>query len=183
MSGRHWWSQTFANDGGPLIALPHELVGHWSGTQLDYDRACDAGSPVELFSVGPGLMVVMTSPDTMIYEANWLRLKGLPGITLVGWDTWSGDRRKWLLARLVRRGLGWRRHPRKMTIASGVLVLQHAAGQAADVRFAPAEECACIGQVVPAGIEPGRYAMSSVVIDETRGQVRYCCVLCRWEPA
>jgi hypothetical protein len=67
MSGRAWWGQTFVNDGGPLIALPHELVGHWPGTRDDYDRACDARTPCDFFPAGPGLVVVLTSPDTMVY--------------------------------------------------------------------------------------------------------------------
>jgi hypothetical protein len=182
MGGRPWWSQTFANDGGPLIALPHELVGHWPGTRNDYDRACDARSPFDFFPAGTGLVVVMTSPDTMIYEANWLRWDGQPGITLVGWDCGPEGGREWLLARLARPGLVWRRHRPRMLVTSGVLLLQHAAGPAADVRFAPAGQSACIGQVVPAAIRPGRYALETVAIDEVSGEDRYCCVLGRWVP-
>jgi hypothetical protein len=183
MSGLPWWSQTFANDGGPLLALPHELVGHWLGTRNDYDRACDARCPFDFLSAGPGWVVVMTSPGTMIYEANWLRLDGQPGITLVGWDSGAEDERDWLLARLARSGVGWHRHRPRMAVASGVLLLQHAAGSAANVRFAPEDESACIGQVVPVGIKPGRYALETATIDEASGEDRYCCVLCRWVPA
>lgn len=182
MRGRPWWSQTFANDGGPLIALPHELVGYWPGTRNDYDRACDARCPFDFFPTGPGLVVVMTSPDTMIYEANWLRLAGHPGITLVGWDSGAEDERDWLLAHLACPRVGWHRHRPQVTVASGVLLLQHAAGSAADVRFAPGDKAACIGQVVPVGIKPGRYALETVAIDEASGEDRYCCVLCRWVP-
>jgi hypothetical protein len=183
MGLRAWWSQTFVNDGGPLIVLPHELVGHWPGTRNDYDRACDARSPFDFFPAGPGLIVVMTSPDTMIYEASWLRLPGQPGITLVGWDTGAEDERTWLLARLACPGIRWHRHRPRMTVSSGVLLLQHAAGPAADVRLVPAEDNAYIGQVVPVGIEPGRYAFETATVDEEVAQDRYCCVLCRWVPS
>jgi hypothetical protein len=105
MRTRAWWSQTFANDGGPLLALPHELVSYWPGTRNDYERACEAHCPFDLFNAGPGWVVVVTSPDTMIYEANWLRLAGQPGIMLVGWDTGAEDERDWLLARLARPGV------------------------------------------------------------------------------
>ncbi len=183
MSNGTWWSQTFDNDGGPLIALPHELVGAWHGTQSDYDRACDARCPFDFFRTGSGLVLVVTSPDTMIYEANWLRLKGQPGITLVGWDTGAENEREWLLGRLAQPDIRWHRHRPRMTITSGVLLLQHAAGPAAKVRFAPSEQAACIGQVVPVGIEPGRYALETVTIDEASGEDHYCCVLCRWVPS
>jgi hypothetical protein len=183
MRGRAWWSQTFVNDGGPLIALPHELIGNWLGTRNDYDRACDAHSPFDFLPAGSGLVVIVTSPDTMIYEANWLRIRGQPGITLVGWDTGAEDQREWLLARLARPGIDWRRHRSRMSVAGGVLLLQHAAGSAADVRLAPVAETACIGQVVPVGIAPGRYALESATVDEVAAGERYCCVLCRWVPS
>jgi hypothetical protein len=54
MNGRAWWSQTFVNDGGPLIAMPHELVGHWLGTRGDYDRACDAAPRSTSSPLGQG---------------------------------------------------------------------------------------------------------------------------------
>jgi hypothetical protein len=182
MRGRAWWSQTFINDGGPLIVLAHELVGHWPGTRNDYDRACDARSPFDFFLVGPGFVVVMTSPDTLIYKANWLKQPGQPGVILVGWDTMPENEKEWLLARLARPGVRWHRHRLRMTVSGGVMLLLHAAGPAADVKFAPAEECACIGQVVPVGIEPGRHTLETATIAEEFGQGRYCCVLCRWVP-
>jgi hypothetical protein len=182
MRGRAWWSQTFANDGGPLIALPHELVGHWPGTQSDYDRACDARRPFDFFPVGPGLVVVAASTDTMLYQANWLRVDGQRGVMLVGWDSGAPDEREWLLAKLAAPGTGWHRHRPRMEVASGVLLLQHAAGPAADVRLAPADQAACIGQVVPVGVAPGRYVLESLALDEEAGGERYCCVVCRWVP-
>jgi hypothetical protein len=156
------------------------FFGHWPGTQSNYEKACDARSPFDFFRAGSGLMVVMTSPNTMIYEANWLRVPGQSGITLVGWDTGAEDEREWLLARLGRPNVRWHRHRFRKTVAGGVLLLQHAAGPAADVRLAPSEGHACIGQVVPVGIEPGRYTLETATVDEESGQERYCCVMCRW---
>ena len=182
MHGGVWWSQTFVNDGGPLIALPHELVGHWPGTQNDYDRACDARRPFDFFRAGPGMVVVAGSTDTMLYEANWLRVDGQPGIMLVGWDIGAADEREWLLDKLTASGTPWHRHRPRMEIASGVLLLLHAAGPTAEARLAPADQYACIGQVVPVGIAPGRYAMESIAFDEKAGEERYCCVVCRWVP-
>jgi hypothetical protein len=181
MRGVAWWSQTFANDGGPLIALPYELVGYWPGIRSDYDRACDARRPFDFFSTGPGLVVVAGSTDTMLYEANWLRVDGHPGIMLVGWDSGAADEREWLLTQLTGPGATWHRHRPRMEVASGVLLLQHAAGPAANVQLAPADQNAGIGQTVPVGVAPGRYALESLAFDEETGE-RYCCVVCRWVP-
>ncbi len=49
------WSTTFANDGGPLIVLPRDLLGYWKGSEgvssrddfpfgPDYARACEAST-------------------------------------------------------------------------------------------------------------------------------------------
>ena len=183
MSGEAWRSQTFANDGGPLIAITHELVGHWPGTRNDYDRACDARCPFDFFPAGPGFVVVANGPQTMLYTAYWLRLPGQPGITLVGWDYGPADAEHRLLSRLAQPGIDWHRHRQQMTIMTGVLLLQHAAGNAADVGFAPADQLACIGHVVPVGIEPGQYTLETVTLEEGAGDEQYCCVLCRWIPA
>jgi hypothetical protein len=182
MRGGAWWSQTFANDGGPLIALPHELVGHWPGTRSDYDRCCDARRPFDFFPAGPGLVVVADSTDTMLYEANWLRVDGQPGIMLVGWESGAADERDWLLSKLAEPGVAWHRHRLRMEVASGVLLLLHAAGPAAEVRLAPPDQAASIGQVVPVGVAPGRYGLESLALDEEAGGERYCCVVCRWVP-
>lgn len=92
------------------------------------------------------------------------------------------DEKEWLLARLTRPGVRWHRHRLRMTVSGGVMLLLHAAGPAADVKLAPVEESACIGQVVPVGIQLGRYTLETATIAEESGQGRYCCVLCRWVP-
>jgi hypothetical protein len=182
MSSHAWWSQTFTNDGGPLIVLPHELLGYWTGTRSDYDRACDARYPFDFFPVGPGFGVIVSGPDGMVYQANWLRVPGRAGVTLVGWDVGAEDERDWLVGKLSRIAVPWRRHRRRMVIPSGVLFLQHAAGPAAEVQLAAVERTAGIGQAVPVGVGPGKYALETAALDERRGEDRYSCVLCRWLP-
>jgi hypothetical protein len=177
-----WCSQTFANDGGPLIVLPHELLGHWKGTQSDYDRCCDARYPFDFFPVGEGIAVVVSGPDGLVYEAHWLRAPALPGVVLAGWDSGTEDEREWLVETLARAETPWRRHRQRMTLTSGVLFLQHAAGPGAEVRMAAAEKAAHIGQAVPVGLQPGKYALETAALDERHGGERYRCVLCRWVP-
>jgi hypothetical protein len=92
-------SPWFANDGGPLIILPRELMRYWYGSDppptgtvvtprdptfefagTDYGRACDAEAarwfaPID---VGPGTGIVVGVGD----EANgvfWIRLPQTPG--------------------------------------------------------------------------------------------------------
>jgi hypothetical protein len=69
-----------------------------------------------------------------------------------------------------------------MDVASGVLLLQHAAGPAADVRLPPTDQAAVIGQTVPVGVAPGQYVLESLALDEEAGGERYCGVMCRWVP-
>jgi hypothetical protein len=91
MPRRAWRSQDFDNDGGPLIVLPHELLGHWSGFQSDYERCIDARYPFDFFAVGPGLGVVVNGPDGVVYTAQWLRYAGQPDVILAAWESGAED--------------------------------------------------------------------------------------------
>ena len=177
-----WWSQTFVNDGGPLLILPHELVGHWPGSRSDYDRACDARRPFDFFPAGPGFVVVAASTAGPFAHANWLRLADQPGITLVAWDDSDEAGPDWLVARLARPDVRWHRHRPRMTVGAGVLLLQHAAGPASRVQFRASDDFARIGQTVPVGILSGRYALETLNLDEEAGAERYVVGLCRWVP-
>ena len=50
---------------------------------MDYQRACNARRPFDFFPAEPGLVIVANSTDTMLYEANWLRMDDRPGIILI----------------------------------------------------------------------------------------------------
>jgi hypothetical protein len=69
-----------------------------------------------------------------------------------------------------------------LSIPSGVLFVLHAAGYGPQVNLAAAEGRACIGQTVPVGIGPGRFAVESGVVKEDCGEESYQCFLCRWLP-
>src|SRR5204863_8174537 len=67
----------FANDGGPLIALDAALAAGWNGNRSDdyrdpippgsdYERACNAGYPAELLTVGAGSGVVIRAREGLL---------------------------------------------------------------------------------------------------------------------
>jgi hypothetical protein len=178
-----WQSQVFVNDGGPLLLLlPHELLGHWEGTQGDYERACDARYPFDFFPVGPGFGVIVSGLGGMVYDAYWLRLPRRPGVIFVGWEMGEEDATQRLMEKLRTGQLSWHRYRRRMAVPSGVLFLQHAAGPGTEVLMAPSDKIACIGQAVPVGMAPGKYALETASVQEEAGNDSYTCVLCRWIP-
>src|SRR3954447_25257107 len=87
----------FANDGGPLLVLPVELLPYWEGADepadghiiqtplddqlgelagTDYARACASGSVIAMIAVGPGHGIVLGAGGTEAYGVQWLRLAG-----------------------------------------------------------------------------------------------------------
>src|SRR4051794_35201939 len=88
------FSVRFANDGGPLIILPRELLPSWEGADkpsgrrvittkadewlgefagTDYARACAAGGWVSTIPVGAGHGIVLGAEDDF-QSVRWLRL-------------------------------------------------------------------------------------------------------------
>ena len=180
-----WWSQTFVNDGGPLIALPHESLHHWQGTADEYRQACDARRPFDVFKSSRQPVLIAASEGEMIYVAQWLRLADQPGAVFVGWESGGDDEpsQDWLEFRLSQADVPWQPRSWRMNVPSGVLLLAHAAGPAAGVRLTPPERPACVGDVVPVGIKPGRYALATATLEERPYEgVVYRCVLCGWFP-
>jgi hypothetical protein len=114
-----WRSQTFANDGGPLIAFPHELVGHWPGTRSDYDRACDARQPFDFFPAGPGLLVVAGSTDTLLYEVNWLRVGGQADRIPSRGGIRKTHRPRFFCGASLARAVAFRGRPRGLSVGGG----------------------------------------------------------------
>jgi hypothetical protein len=64
-----WWSMPFVNDGGPLIVLPHEVLGAWGQAADDYAAAWDARWPVDCLPFGKAFSVVLRGLNGMVYEA------------------------------------------------------------------------------------------------------------------
>ena len=187
MPGEFWFSQTFANEGGPLLVLPHEWAGHWNGTADEYRRACDARRPFDMLKVDGRPVLVASSDEQKLHTANWLRVDDQPGIIFVGWEGEDGDGedeycRDRLEYRLRDPAMQWEPRPWRMEVRSSVLLLLHAAGPAVGVRLAFPDRSAVAGDAVPVGVVPGRYALETAMLEDRMNDAVFRCVLCRWTP-
>ncbi len=188
------WSTTFANDGGPLIVLPRDLLGYWQGSEgvssrdnfpfgPDYTRACEAAHPVDLLKVGPGFGLVIGSRDH-VCTANWVRLPEWHGAILVGWSYGDEGSEDKVVHFLRSDASAWRRLRSRIEISNRDLVLLHAAcaGQTVRVLDSFGEGYAVIGDGVPFRIEPGSYVLEVKDVGGNFDSDPFGCVICRWVP-
>jgi immunity protein 21 of polymorphic toxin system len=185
------WSIPFANDGGPLIVLPRDLLPFWHGTDglpvsedfpfgPDYARACEADYPASLIDVGPAAGLVIGAQD-IVFPARWLRLpEGEP--VLVGWEYGDDGADTALVERLMGSDLDWACLPGSMALRSGDLVLLHAASSGRDLREPPfpGRDYAVVGDAIPAALDAGEYAIDVAVAEERSGYPAFRCIVCRW---
>ncbi len=204
MNRRAVWSIGFANDGGPLIVLPRELLRYWHGSDGnpegspfgddvdqpagdDYARACDTAYPAALVKVGPGVGLVLGAHEHA-YPVQWLKLPEERGIYLVGWHYGGRDSRPRLVDHLRASKPSWRRFRRRVRLTNGDLVLLHAASSGTEVReYNPhgedrGEGFVCIGDAIPIRLDEGRFTMESTAIGGELGRDPFGCVVCRWRP-
>jgi hypothetical protein len=194
MARRAACGMPFANDGGPLIVLPREVLEYWKGTDgrpdrkdlpfgPDCVRACDAPFPAALLRVGPGFGLVLGSQDH-VSPAQWLRLPGVPGIALVGWSYACDGSASTVVDLLRGARLAWRRFRRRAGLSNGDLVLLHAASTGEELREPNTfgDGYAVIGDGVPVRLEPGLYAIESATVGGDLERDPIGCVICRWIP-
>jgi hypothetical protein len=193
MDTRIEWSIPFANDGGPLIVLPRELLRFWKGGEgppvseefpfgAYYARACAAPYPAALVEVGPGVGLVLGSED-IVFPAHWLRVPELD-LMLVGWEYGDEDAEAMLVECLLAENLAWSRLPQPMRVAHGDLLLLHAGSRGGEVRELETmgNRYAVIGDAIPIHLEPGEYAIEVVVVGGNLDRDPLGCVVCRWLP-
>ena len=185
------WSIPFANDGGPLIVLPRDLLPCWDGTDgpplteafpfgPDYARACEADYPASLIDVCRGIGLVMGAQDH-ICPATWLRWSGCAPV-LVGWEYGDDGAENALVASLLSDRLEWSRLPRPMAVRGGELILLHAASSGRDLREPPfsGRDYAVIGDAIPAALDGGEYDIDVAVAERRSGSPAFRCIVCRW---
>jgi Immunity protein 21 len=194
MARRATWGMRFANDGGPLIVLPREVLEYWKGADgrpvrkdlpfgPDYVRACDAPYPTALLKVGPGFGLVLGSQDH-ISPVQWLCLPEAPGIALVGWSYAREGSEPTVVDLLRGDHLTWCRFRRRVGLSNGELVLLHAASAGEELRELDAfgDGYAVIGDGVPVRLEPGVYAIESSEVGGDLDRDPIGCIICRWIP-
>ena len=174
------FSMWFANDGGPLIILPRELLEYWEGSDrpsagriiettvdefldefagTDYARACAAGGLVSVIPVGPGHGIVLGAEDHA-YGVQWLRLPEAAGIMVVI-PTYSEEDTDQLLVDELRRTPedGWHLIFPSLRTTTGDLLLLHAANNGQKVTEPQGDRYAVGGETISCRIEPGTYAV------------------------
>jgi hypothetical protein len=202
-----WYSQLFDCDGaGVMLALPAEAIGDWSGSDGDvYDDVIDRCVLFHMQRIGPtnGLFVGDFDGEG-VHESHWMRWGEPPSLYLVAWSSWTDPKRKllpedksrvarawrrgqdprqaWLNTLLIRGDLPWRRSKQLQTIDSGVLMLLHAESPALAATLAQPHAVAQCGQVVPAGLLPGRYYLDTFEYNDLP-EGDHLCAVCRWVPS
>jgi hypothetical protein len=188
------WSIPFANDGGPLIVLPRELLDYWHGSEgeparenfpfgPDYARACEATYPADLIKVGPGFGLVVGAQDH-VHPCNWLWLPESGGVALVGWS-YAEDGSKAQIVELLRaESSEWQPLSRKVGLSNGDLVLFHAACNGEEVQELETfgEDYAVIGDGIPFRLRPGGYILEVMEVGGDLDNDPFGCVICRWVP-
>jgi hypothetical protein len=206
MSRNVWYSQLFDSGGdGVMLVLPYEALAHWGGSDDEnYDAVIDQCSLFHFEPLGTtyGFFVGDFDGEGVI-QSHWMRLDDSPDLMLVAWSTWSDPdrpgvnefanraardwirredpRQQWLEKRLRQHDLEWQQHDQVQVVDSGILLLLHAEGPARKARFAKPDALAKCGQVVPAGLSPGRYFIETKEIEELPDG-DHLCALCRWIP-
>lgn len=177
------WSIRFQNHGGPLLALPRELLDYWNGSHgestsgvvpfgPDYTRACEAAPPACLVEVGPGFGLVIGNGE-QIDSAAWLELADSDEINLVGWSFSVETSERKTADFLLRAQLSWQRLPQRVHLASGELLLFHpaTAGREVQVLDPIGAGPAVTPSAVPSRTAPGSYFLEVAVVGDEIGEV------------
>lgn len=196
MARRPGWGTEFLSDGGPLIVLPRELLGSWMGAEgepssqdfpfgPDYARACRSNDAASLLEVGAGIGLLL-GDETFFYPIQWVDLREERGVALVGWCCCNDqDEERVEVEGLLRGESGWECLERRFHLASGELVLLHAAnvGTEVDELDAFGELHAMIADALPVRLKPGTYKLEVMEAGGPFDERSFHCYLCRWLPA
>lgn len=197
------FSTWFANDGGPLIVLPRELLAYWDGTDppsdgriiiprnsgfdfagTDYGRACDAEAEgwATVLAVGPGFGVVVGAQDDA-QGVFWLRFAETPGAILIIPIAAEEDSDRLLVDEIRQLSdEDWLMVCAPLRVESNELVLLHAANSGPEVVDWQSGPWAAIGQSIPCHVDPGTYLVEERTITVPTQPDESTFVLCRFKP-
>ena len=157
-------ARVFANDGGPLIALDAGDATLWEGGEdpdedSDYGRACEAGYPASLVRLTTYAAVIIGAQEGL-GTAWWLHSPD-GRLFLVGCAFADDGVTEELPQLLDDDGRATWKPLGKITLASGKLLLFHAACRLTDLTIDPDRDVAVIGDALSATVGPGEYVLAS----------------------
>jgi hypothetical protein len=176
------FSIPFSNDGGPLLALPRELLPYWRGIHrdadgngadvesesfagTDYDRACATGEMIAVITIGPGAGIVLGADD-LAHGVRWARVPPRGTNMLVVPVYSAADYRDVLPHQLRTIGdSGWRLVYPSFHVSSGDMLLMHAADCGSEIIERESGEYATGGEAIPWRIGTGTYALDERTIE------------------
>jgi hypothetical protein len=164
---------SFANDGGPLIALDATALQHWCGvgndfTQdippgSDYARACAAGYPAAVLPVADTYGVVVGAQEGFS-DARWWEPPEPGTFYLIG-SVFGDEASDLALMRQLSLGsvAGWI-DLGVLALESGRLMLFHAACAGLELELDPLRPYAVIGDGLSQAVAPGAYRVAATEV-------------------
>jgi hypothetical protein len=164
---------SFANDGGPLIALDATALTQWHGVGddtaqdippgSDYARACAAGHPAGFLPVADTYGVIVGAQEG-VSDARWWEPAEPGTIYLIG--SVFGDEASdlTLMHQLSIDGVAGWSELGVLALGSGQLTLFHAACAGAEIDLDPPRPLALIGDGLSQPVPPGAYRVSATEV-------------------
>ncbi len=193
------FSIPFSNDGGPLLALPRELLPYWHGIHrsahsnaadtesesfagTDYDRACATNAMIAVITIGPGTGIVLGADD-LAHGVRWARVPPRETTILVIPVYSAADYRD-VLAHQLRTidDRGWRLVYPSFHVSSGDMLLMHAADCGSEIIERESGEYATGGEAIPWRTGAGTYALDERTIELQSSMGKSLLIICRFRP-
>jgi len=169
---QHW----FANDGGPMIAIDAANAELWTGNDdpdgsgeaipegSDYERACESEYPAGLLPVGGSHGIVVGAQEA-VGSAWWHREGGASEAFLVAAAYGDEDSDRELAERLSRSDATDWTTLGSIELASGRVLLLHAACTGTQVDVDPERRPAVIGDALSIQLPPGTYTTQACAVE------------------
>jgi hypothetical protein len=193
------FSIRFANDGGPMIVIPRELMPAWHGadwtpgadtrfephdprSNTHYSWACACSDWIAVLPFETGQVIVLNAGE-QVENLRWLRLAREPRPLLIGWV--EDDEQQTVLDALRSHDdLDWEVLAADFHLQSDELVLMHGACTGTEVRemTESADGLVGIGEAIPCRLGRGTYRVeiAKLTLSLDSWDAEY--PLCRFRP-